>query len=222
MKRCALVTLLIILVWAIPCFAGTEMDIGLTTIHGPSDQERFSASFTHTEDDLTISGQFRYAETEGTRIDEMGKLKVGNDPQLNETWSLWFFDEIGYNAKQKIDMENYVGGGPKLTICKQASISFGFLYHYIDFSGSARENVIRASLRPKIKVVLGQWELAGVGFYQPNVDDTLDYILTGEASIRYAVSDHIGLKLKVNDEYRSKSLVDENNELITLIAISIR
>jgi len=204
----------------------TEIDMSLATVSSTTNSSAFSAAFKLYGDTSYFSGNFRYAKVDQTRTEEKGYLRCGYDPEINDWLSLWFFEEAGYNDAIGLEFENSIGGGPKwrkrFTDKVAGSLSAGLLSHYTRFQEKSSEQLIRGSVRPKLKF---NWKLLGfvfVGFYQPNIERFSDYILKGEVSLRYALTDIVGLKLKVEDEYRSISHVDENNELTTVFSLNVR
>ena len=216
-----------VLLFAIPCHAetgfNTEIDVSLATVSSTTDSTFFLAAFKLSGDTSYFSGNFRYSEVDKATVEEKGYLRCGYDPEINDWLSLWFFEEVGYNNKIGLEFENYIGGGPKfrtrLKDVGTASISVGFLCHHSRFSGSSRVERVRASLSGKLFLRSGAMEFALISFYQPDVENLDDYILTGETSLRYALNDVVGLKFTIEDEYRSA--MDEN-ELITTLSLSVR
>lgn len=227
-KKALSLSIVLGIIWvfsSVCCFAATEIDLSLTSVAGVKDRAAAVAAFKLEGEEASLSGSFRFAETDRELSEEKGRLRAGYDPRLSDHWSLWFFDEAGYDRMRELESENYAGLGPKYTFVDsealKASFSAGALYHCTSYENAERQDVLRWSLRPKILVKRGGWEAALIAFYQPNVQQPDDYIAKGETSIRYAVTATTGLKLTIEGEHRSLDPI-EQNELITTLSVSIR
>ncbi len=154
---------------------------------------------------------------------DQGYLNLSLDHDLSDRWSVWVFNRSGFNNVRGIDVENFLGAGPKLYIVKndttRLSLSIGYLNQYTDYSDGAGESTHRMSYRPKLSYINDGVEFRAVFFYQPSLGDPDDYITQAEASYKVAINDALALKAVVADEYRSvaQGARHETLEYISLI-----
>ena len=165
-------------------------------------------------DPIVLKTELQYSETEGDVVKNNGFFRAGYDPRLDETWSLWFFEEIGYRRLVDHETENFAGGGIKYRFFKNTSVSFGGLHHYLEIENLGTKNVGRWSLRFKTKNSWG----GIVIFYQPDIRDYRDYILRSEAYIKHQL-DNRYIKFSINDQYRTSW--ECKNELSTMFSVGI-
>jgi hypothetical protein len=221
-------------------YGETAFDFGLTQSMGVIDREEVAIDYQRQGQYVYTGGSVRYAESAGDRTDELYRLKLSVDdipwPYLGDWWperlkviegaTLWVFDEVARNDFWNVRGENYFGGGAKLPVFEtteptpgkphiKASISGGVLHHYADYQGETESAThSRISIRPKASWACEKWSVSCVMFYQPRIGALAEnYILTGEASVGYELTEQVALKLKVEDEYRSVSHIDNNNSL---------
>lgn len=193
-----------------------SFDIGLSTTSGITDSRSLYLGLDTKIKEISLISKLNYGERNNLEIENKAFLRLGYDPKLNDKWSLWFFNQAGYNKQRKIDFENFFGGGPKYTFYKDCSISAGLLQHYQKMENDTLDrNRLSFRLKGKIK------SFKAVIFYQPNLDDFDDYIFTGEASIRQKIASQLSLKLTLTDQYRSISLTNEKNELSLILSLGI-
>jgi hypothetical protein len=118
-----------------------------------------------------------YGKTGDITTKDNGGFGIGYDPVINDKWSLWFDGNWSYDKALAIDSEIFLGGGPKYYIykkgAKKLSLSAGILHQ-------TREpgNFIDQRWSFRLKGSTDNW--SGSAFYQPNVDDSSDYISRGE------------------------------------------
>lgn len=203
-----------------------ELDLGLSFHSGVDQKQMLNAAFNAERAKFSFSARVNYAEKNDDVSEDHGYVRLGYDPMINDKWSLWFYEQAGYNRKREIRLENFAGGGPKYSLFDneqlKASLSVGLLQHHIEYENDDTDDLARASFRLK-----SNWQISKsivfsfVAFYQPDIEDYQDYIITGEAGLRFRLTGRIGLKLKIEDEYRSVTRVDENNAFTTMLALSI-
>lgn len=151
-------------------------------------------------EELDYYGYKSYGEADGIVTKDNAGAGIGYDPALNDQWSLWFDGAWSYDNALGIDSEILLGGGPKYYAYKKdaqrLSISAGILHH-------SREpgDYIEQRWSFRVKGSTENWK--AVGFYQPNVADSSDYISKGE------VEGQVGGSVYVfwNTAYRS---IDES------------
>ena len=203
-----------------------EFDIGLSYSEGVTNTRSINSAFVIEKKELNIAGKIRYAKQNGDVSQSDGWLRLGYDPELTKRWSLWFYEQPGYDEKREIDLENFAGGGAKyILIGKEnfkVSASAGILQHHTEYRNKKTTNLARLSFRPKMYwLIKDGLSFSAVAFYQPTLETFKDYIVNGEANLRYSVTKRVGLKFKIEDSYRSISMTDENNNFITVLALSI-
>lgn len=209
----------------IPSFAvaQTEIDISFSTSQGVTNKQQTIIDVTRAKRNTELSAQWRYAETEDVRVEEKGLVRGEYNRPVSDSWSIWSYEQAGYDVAREIVTENFLGAGPKYTFLAtkelNISLSVGGLHHWVTFEDGTQESLCRASIRPKFRGEWERWRAEAWIFYQPVVENWHDFILHGRASLRYAITDRVGLKFSAENEYRSMS-VGERNNLIYSTALS--
>ena len=225
-------TTLFIFLIAILAFPGIlsagELDLGLSYHDGIDTKKGIDLASKNTWDNLSVGARFRYADQNDEISENQGYLHLGYDPRLTDHWSLWFFDRLGYDRKREITGENFLGVGPKYRVVHndkwKISLSAGPLLHNIRYENDETDDLIRLSFRPKVAWQIRDYlSFEFVAFYQPDIADFDDYIVMGEASLKYSLDKWpaLAFKLKVEDTYRSVSQIREKNDLTTGLALSL-
>jgi len=197
-----------------PVFAGS-LDLGLSSKSGVTDSQSVYLGLDTKIKEISLIGKLNYGEQNDIEVENKAFLRLGYDPKLTDKWSLWFYDQIGYNRIRNIDFENFIGGGPKYSFYKDFSISAGLLQHHKKFENDTLD-INRLSFRLKGEID----SFKAVIFYQPNLEDFDDYIFAGEASFRQDITSKLSLKLTLTDQYRSMS-IGEKNDLSLVLALGI-
>lgn len=206
---------------------GAELDVGLSYLSGTTEKKGLDVSLEAEKGAVSGSARIRYAEQDEAISENRGHLRLGYDPVISQKWSLWFYEQAGYDEMREIDYENFIGGGPKYKFGLRnaecgISLSLGILQHHTRYEDERVTDVARLSLRPKLRwQISDNFSFALVAFYQPNIEHFKDYIITGEAGLRYSLTEKVGLKLKVEDEYRSVSAIEDKNQLTAVLALSV-
>ncbi len=202
---------------------GAELNIGLHYLSGQhaSRSLNLGLKLPIYEGGL-FSSKIRYGKHDDEIVQNQGYLRLSYDPRINEVWSLWFYEQVGYDKPKEIDVESFTGGGPKYMLYEsdisKASISWGYLYHYQELEDESKD-INRLSLRLKGKTKVGTLDLFGIAFYQPNIEDFDDYLASGEIGLSMAIVQNLNLKLSIEDHYRS--MLDEPNEFLTSLSLQI-
>jgi hypothetical protein len=220
---------LVIIVLPKPGYSHTfkgELNIGLSQSSGVSKKNDIDVAFVLKRKAFLLNIETKYISNEKQMIENKGNIKLKYDPVISDKWSLWLFNQTGYNKKREVRLENFIGGGPKYNFSLSypiiGSISIGLLQHHIKYTDDNIDNMARISLRIK-----GDWQISKnfsfntTIFYQPNIKTYQDYIIVGKAELKFRITEVIGLKLKIEDEYRSISKIDKNNSFTTTLALSI-
>lgn len=196
-----------------------EINFGMTGHSGNVDSVSYHADASISMEDKSAGITWDYGKTQGTISLDRGYIRLGYDPVLNEKWSLWFYGLSGYNHIRGINSESFVGLGPKYTFVDtdtlKTSLSVGLIAHVQDGNGLAR-----LSVRPKARYAKERLSVDLLAFYQPNISDAQDYILTGNMSIGYNINEAMSIKLVLNDEYRSLA-IGEKNELTKMLLVGV-
>lgn len=162
-------------------------------------------------DKFEISGYYRKGKTEGIVTSDEGELSLGYDPPINDRWSLWLDERVGYNKMLNIDFENSIGFGAKYYLYKagntKLSLSSGVLYQFTSSNcsdPSLCEQEGRGRYSHRIK--FGSKIFNAVYFYQPNIDNSDDYIskFTGDIEL-IKIMDRASILIHHKNEYRSLS-----------------
>ncbi|MCK5020643.1 MAG: DUF481 domain-containing protein, partial [Candidatus Peribacteraceae bacterium] len=195
-----------------------SLDIGFD-----SDQNSVNSRTLSVRADKEISAIYFSAEYNKSKVADIiatddGFIRVGFDPKITDKWHLWFYGEFGFNNMMGINIENFLGGGPKYIITSgpnhKLSASFGLLYHYQELSDNTEDKIGRLSTRIKGFYHIKDFEFSSVAGHQPNISDLDDdYILYGEAVIVWKMRENIRMKYIITDEYRSVFEKDKRNHL---------
>ena len=192
-----LLCMLIVLVMPASLIHAGELDIYYSSKSTDIDSYMMSAKISDRVGPLSLHAEYNYGKSNDLVDTDDGEISIGYDLVLNDKWSLWFDELVGYNKVLDISFENFIGFGPKYYLVKkenmEASISTGVLYQY---QGGAEKGSGRYSHRLKYDDGL----ISATYFYQPNMRDSSDYISSGD--VRIKLSDT--LSVFYEKEYRSK------------------
>lgn len=186
---------ILLLVTSSLSYAG-DLSIRYSDVENTVDSYTVSIKVSDKSGPLDFNASYGYGETDSIVSTDEGEIGIGYDPIVNDTWSLWFDERAGYDKMAGIKFENFIGFGPKYYIItsgkKKFSLSTGILYHYKE---GQEEGVGRYSHRVKY----GNGRISGVYFYQPNMEDSSDYITEGKLEVK--LTDVLSVFYK--EEYRS-------------------
>lgn len=222
------VTLFLFILWGFGsiAFAGT-FDLGLNYASGVSEKKGVNTSFKVKRGSFTFGLDFNYArQDEDTAQDNLG-FGVGYDKELSKKWSYWIFNLSKYDRLQKINIENFFGGGPKYTFIKNEnltvlSLSGGILQHYIDYENIETKNLTRFSGRLTTGFQITKDIRFGlIGFYQPDIGDFNDYIIRIMTDLSQSITKTVSLKFKIHNLYRSVTEAKKNNDFTSTLALSV-
>jgi hypothetical protein len=187
-------------------YAG-ELELGAMLKYGESRTATGLLHIEHRAGPATLNLDYSYGETDGEISTDKGSFNIGYDRDLADRWSLWLFNKAGFNRVRGIEVEDFLGFGPKYYIVKDSSmklsLSAGYLLQYTEYDTGINESTHRMSYRLKGSKSYGN-SIASAGFfYQPGVGDPNDYITIAKASYEVAITNTQGLKVGGEDEYRS-------------------
>jgi hypothetical protein len=161
------------------------------------------------EDKLELSAYYRKGKTDGIVTQDEGELDLNYSPAINERWSLWLDERVGYNKVLGIDFENDIGAGLKYYIYKKKStkLSFsgGFLYQFTSLNCSDPATCEQTGQgRYSYRAKFNNDFLSLIYFYQPSMQNSADYITKFTGDLKLAkIKDHISLLFNYKNEYRS-------------------
>jgi len=170
--------------------------------------------FTDQEGVTEIRGSYRYGKTDGIVTQDEGELGIDYNPPINEKWSIWLDESVGYDKVIGIDFENNLGFGLKYYVYKEKdeadedikfSLSAGILYQFISWNCDdpaycEQEGTGRYSYRAKFS----KFKLLLAYSYQPNIKDASDYISKFSSEIKLVeVSKGVALVWRYENEYWS-------------------
>jgi hypothetical protein len=202
-----------------------SVDLGLSYSKNTTEKKGVDISYKFEKFKLNFSGGFMYFKDEKEVTSNNGFISTGYDTQLSGKWYLWSFDKLLYDRVQQINYENHLGAGIKYvfvdTDALKTSFSTGFLYDRTVYEGNKDKNKIRISNRYKLLwLPYKKVNVNFISFYQPDIANFADYIITSEFIISYILSDRLSIKFKLEDTYRSYTLSDYYNDLYTNLIFS--
>lgn len=118
---------------------------------------------------------------------------------LTNYWSTFVFARYEFDKMRNLDYRTTGGQGVKKTFSSAFSISVAPIYDY------SRDNFkVRMSVRPKWTIFPGRpFSITGAFFYQPNIQNTKDYLITGYTSLKTKLSPNMGGAFDVSTNYES-------------------
>lgn len=203
----------------------SNIDLNLNYNKNISEKKGVDFSYKINYKKADIGGGFRYFKENDSVTSNKGFFSLDYNITLSDKWGFWLFDKLSYDRIQKINLQNNLGSGIKYSFTNsktyKSDISLGFLYDRTDYEEKKSTNKIRLSDRLRFeKDINEKTKIYFLAFYQPDIADFKDYIITSNLSISYALSQKISLKFKIEDTYRSKTLTDYYNDLYSNLYFS--
>ena len=152
----------------------------------------YSIEMSDQIDYIDLSAYYGYGKTDKIITQDEGRLSIGYDPVINDNWSLWMDETVGYDKARDVRFENFFGAGPKYKFTDKTSLSFGVLYYFKDSMGEG-EGLYSFRFKTEARGLLL------TAFYQPYMLGE-GHILKGSAS--YALGKYFEYFFK--GEYRSR------------------
>lgn len=227
---CAIV-LLLIAAFAAPAHA-FNLDIGMDYLSGKDESLSYVlGAGIDLAKDVSITSRVRHTEFNDKEIKNQGFIRASCDPEITKTWALWFYEQFGYDQVKKIELEHFIGGGLKYILHEsdktKYSLSGGYVKHSQRFRSPEWINdVNRLSWRFKVKsrskyFTLFGSEMSVVLFYQPNIENFDDYLITAEVSFFYDILKNVRFKVLMEDYYNSVSTLNQKNEFLTTFMLAL-
>lgn len=160
------------------------------------------------DDKITISAYYRHSESEDIVSKDEGEFSVEYDPAINDRWSLWFDETVGYDKVLGINCESSTGFGVKYYILKsdskKLSLSGGILYDHISTDCSEVDDCSeRGNGRYSFRIKFKNDTFKAVALYQPAMEDHSDY--NGQVECDAKVAKVGELSLLVYAKWKHKS-----------------
>lgn len=207
-------------------YCESQIDLGVGYSKNISEKKGVDLLYSY-DGFLNFNLSFKYFKDEKKTTSNNGFFLINYNPAINKIWSMWLFERISYDRIQRINAENHVGAGVKYIIKDTEKVSFdeslGFLYDVVEYEGGENKNKIRISNRLRFKLIpFDKLEISLNIFYQPDISNFKDYIITSNFYISYLISERISIKFKLDDNYRSYTLSNYYNDLYTNLALSFK
>lgn len=205
-----------------------NIDMGLSYSKNISEKKGIDISYKFEPSkqiDLTFEGGFKYFKDDNETTSDNGFISTGYDTAVSDKWHFWLFEKISYDRLREINYENHLGFGVKYvfvsTNTSKIDFSTGFLYDRTEYEDGNVKNKIRMSNRFRYNLKpADKMGIYFVAFYQPDIADFKDYIITSNFTVTYILSERLSIKFKVEDSYRSYALTDYYNDLYTNLIFS--
>ncbi|MCK5016085.1 MAG: DUF481 domain-containing protein [Candidatus Peribacteraceae bacterium] len=211
--KTALLSVLFLAILSGIAFAG--LDISYNNGQNSIDSHVISVRVNKQIETISFSAEYNKGKVSNIVSANGGYIRIGYDPEITEKLHLWFYDQFGFNKMASVNIENFIGGGPKYIVTSgvnyKFSSSFGVLYHYQELDDNTEERLARYSSRIKGHYNTDMIEFEGVAFHQPNMENFGDYILYGELSFGLILPKSASIKYIITNEYRSEAEPAERN-----------
>ena len=226
-----LIALLLMLAFA-PMANAFNLDIGMDYLSGNDKSLSYMlGAGINLGKDVSLTSRIRHTEFNDRTIKQQGFIRASCDPEITKVWALWFYEQFGYDQVKKIELEHFIGGGVKYIVHESDKTKYSLSGGYVKHSQRLRSpestnDVHRWSCRLKVKsrskyFTLFGSEMSAVLFYQPNIEDFDDYLVTGELSFFYDLLKTVRVKLAVEDYYNSVPTVGQENEFLTSLSLCL-
>lgn len=148
-----------------------------------------------------------------TQNELIQKLNIGYN---KEHWDIFTTYQYNYSLVRGIQSDNWlgIGGGLKEKYkWGKVSLSYAFLYQNTDYTDSPSSNILRHSVRGKIKLEKKLIGLSTEYFYQPNIKDFNDCIVYGTTKLTLLPNMPLSFIVQDQMNFRRTSQVKMINNL---------
>lgn len=191
------------------------LDNDLTGIYSTSNVSKLNLNFIGNNSidikKIEIGLSTNYALTFSPKISQnefAQKINVGISDSIG--WHGFISYQYNHSLLRKLQSDNWLGAGAgyKLYIGKaRVSLSYALLYqNKISFDNSSKE-IMRHSIRVKIKYQAKKFSFLTEYFYQPSFKFDGDYIVYGLTKITLLSKKHVSFVIQDLFNYSSKSEV---------------
>ena len=175
---------------------------------------------------ITLNGEITYGESKGIKNAKSGKSSLSFDYYILPKVEVFTFIMAEYDEMIKLKLRSNGGLGAKYDFLKDSlkefSISAAVLRSYEEFFDLPPSWLYRLSIRPKVKVSVGNLKVYGLVFYQPRIGKFEDYLIDASLSANLILSSRISLRVEITDKYTS--IIPEwvkNNGVKTLLGLNL-
>jgi hypothetical protein len=148
-----------------------------------------------------------------TQNELIQKVNLGYN---KEHWDLYITHQYNYSLVRSIQADNWlgIGGGIKEKFkWGKVSLSYAFIYQNTDYMYNPTTNKLRHSIRTKIKIDKKLFSLSTEYYYQPNIENSKDYIVYGTAKLTLLTGKPISFIIQDQMNFRSIDDVKMINNL---------
>lgn len=211
--------ILFLLAIATPAWA-LEGGLGYT---GMDRTDTVVLNLNHEAGAWNFNAEGRYGETDDVIITNQGYFNAIYEHELSARCSISGGNKTGFNTIRNINVENFLGAGPKCYLYQndttKLTFSVWYLNQYADYSDKDSELFHRMSYRPKLSYRKGTHKVNLIFYYQPSLNG-YDYFTIAEASWSVKISDTQAVGFRFYDEYRSEA--DKKHETLRYFNWSYR
>jgi hypothetical protein len=153
-------------------------------------------------------------------LNDLNFLKAGNTDfanagyqhfrynyKVNKWLTLEAFTQTQYNPVLKLDFRYLIGAGPRFKLLKKENVRIYvaalYMYEYDDIvneEANLYEHRISSYITCSFSV-LKNIELISTTFYQPNINNTLDYRIANDSGLEIHINKHLNFKSTFNMLY---------------------
>ncbi len=158
----------------------------------------------HISIDLGTNYQLGYSPN----ISQNELIQKVNLGYNKEHWDLFTTYQYNYSLIREIQADNWIGigGGVKEKFkWGKASLSYAVIYQSTDFFYLNSKELLRHSLRAKVKVEKKLFSISSEYFYQPGINDIKDFIILGNTKVTILPNKPLSFVAQEVINYRSIS-----------------
>lgn len=213
-------------------------DFGFTLTEGNSETTSLSlgvrTAWRGEGNRWTLDGDLVRTTTDGEEVANRGDASAQYDWFASERAYLFARGAASYNEPAGIDLRlsPAVGAGWQALERERTELSLeaGASWIRDEFSdGSSSEDVFLVASESFRLDLAEDTDLSQTLTWEPNTDDFGDYLLEGEVALSTMVTQALGLKVSLRDQYESEPFVDpetgeqrEENDLTFVTAVTFR
>lgn len=175
---------------------------------------------------VTLNGEITYGESKGIKNANSGKSLLSFDYYIFPKIEVFTFLMAEYDEMIRLKVRSNGGLGVKYDFLKDSlkefSISTAVLRSYEEFFDLPPSWLYRLSIRPKVRISVGNLKVYGLVFYQPRIWKVEDFLIDASLSANLILSSRVSLRVEITDKYTS--VVPEgvkNNDVKTLLGLNL-
>lgn len=127
--------------------------------------------------------------------------------KVNKWLTMEAFTQTQYNPVLKLDFRYLIGAGPRFKLLKEENariyIAALYMYEYDDIA-KEEKNLYEHRISSYITCtfsIFKNLELISTTFYQPNINNTLDYRIANDSGLEIHINKHLNFKSSFNMLY---------------------